>query len=79
MKNTGKKHQMILQHENLGFWRALLLRNQCFDFKLLLDLARGAKMHKFVFYKKFDFIFEISSNLGSKNAESKLFFVVFRA
>ena len=46
---------------------------------MLLDLERGAKTHKFEFYKKIDFVFEISSNLGSKNDESKLFFGVFQA
>ena len=35
-----------------------LLCNRCFDFKMLLYLARRAKTHKFVFYKKNDFFFK---------------------
>ena len=46
---------------------------------MLLDLARGAKTHKFVSYKKPPIFFEISSNLGSKNAELLEIIFIFRA
>ena len=46
-----------------------LLLNLWFDLQMLLDLEKGAKTYKFVFYKKNRFFFEILSNLGSKNAE----------
>ena len=39
-----------------------LLLNLWFDLQMLLDLERGAKTYKFVFYKKTRFFFEISSN-----------------